>query len=84
MQNPLRPAAGHSLFSTDGITLWRRTTYICRAVRPLNGRTAIKVAGGGGGFNSGAKDKIPAPKGSRCVRCDIADNATYPKLMPDA
>jgi len=24
--------------------------YICRAVSPLNGRTAIKVDGGGGGF----------------------------------
>jgi len=36
--------------------------YTCRAVSPLNGRTAIKVDGGGG-FNSGAKDKIPASKG---------------------
>jgi len=31
--------------------------YICRAVSPLNGRTAIKVVGGG--VNSGVKDKIP-------------------------
>ena len=29
--------------------------YICHAVNPLNGRTAIKVDGGGGGFNSGVK-----------------------------
>ena len=47
------------------LSLWCRTTYIyiCHAVSPLNGRTAIKVDGGGGwGFNSGAKDKISAPK----------------------
>jgi len=36
--------------------------YICRAVSPLNDLTAIKVAGGKWGFNSGTKDKIPAPK----------------------
>jgi len=43
------------------LTLSRRTTYIyiyiCHAVSPLNGQTAIKVDWGGGG------DLIVAPKG---------------------
>jgi len=36
--------------------------YLFWAVGPLNGRRAIE-GGGGGGFNSGAKDKIQEPKG---------------------
>jgi len=36
---------------------------MCRAVNPLNSQTATKVAGAGGGFNSGEKDLIPASKG---------------------
>jgi len=45
------------LYKHKHLTLRRRTTYIyiCRAVSPLNGRTAIKV-NGGGGFNSDTKE----------------------------
>ena len=49
-------------------TLSRQTTYVCRAVGPLNSRTATKVALGwvvcsGWGFNSGIKNLVPASKG---------------------
>jgi len=40
-------------------------------VSPLNGRTAIKVDRGEWGYNSGAKDKIPEPKGKENFREEI-------------
>ena len=52
----------HTLFHLfQGLTLSRRTTYIyiyiyiCRAVSPLNSRTATKVVGGGGDLILAAK-----------------------------